>query len=1107
MQSNSNILYQKLDEFIKKYYLNRLIQGLLIGGAGLLAFILLAAIIEYFGHFGTAIRAFMFFSFLVFSIFILIVFIVIPLLKRLKLTKTITYKDASKMVGLHFPEISDRLLNTIQLQEQSNTQDNELLIASINQRIETLSPFKFSTAINLKSSAKKYGRYTLLPLSMILLILIFQSSILTKPANRILSYNQQFVKEAPFEFILKSSSLNVVRNSDFNIELLLKGKEIPSNIFVEIDGNRIKMENKGKNTFTHLLLNLSNDHKIKFTDGEYESVTYLIKVLPNPTLSGFKVKLHYPSYIKKADEVLNNIGDFTVPEGTKAEWIFNTSDADEMLFSIYGKNSSIKPQDGDFVLQADLRKSTNYFLQLKNKFFSRKDTVKYFIQTVADRYPGIVAEQTPDSLNQNRFYFYGKVDDDYGISKLQFVYKSLSGNGILKSLPVNIGKSTDEIFYYMIDLKSLSISDGEEFEYYFEVWDNDAVNGRKSSKSQVFRSVSPSQNELRAESESSSTSLKNKLSETMKEIQNLQKKSKDLSKELMESNEMDWMKEQKLKEFLEEQKKLEEKLEELKKDNLNNNEKQKQLDPLEQEILDKQKELEKLFNEVMSPEMKDLLKKLEEMLKQQNKDAIQEQLEKMNQSNEEMKKQLDRALEQYKQLEVEKRINQEVNDLKKLAEEQKELAKKTAEKALPKEELIKQQQEINKKFDELQKEIDKTLEKNKELETPLNLEDLQKEKEAIQENLEQSEQNLDNKQNKKANEKQKKAAEDMEAMADKMEKSLDKAQEEQEEEDYYALRQILENLIELSVQQENLMTAMKDLRSYSPKYVELSAQQRKLKDNAKMVEDSLLALSKRQIQIKSFVNKEIGNINFNMDEAIESFSKIYISGGLTRQQYVMTGLNNLAVMLSESLKNMQESMKEKKNKSNAQCKNPGKAQSKPGQSGKPKMSGMKQMQDDINKQMQEMKDGKKQGKNPGAEQYAKLAAKQEALRREVERLQKMLKEEGKPGALGDLEKTKQLMEQVEKDLVNKQITPETLRRVQEIETRMLEHEKAENEQKTDNQREAEQAKEIEREMPAAMKAYLEKKAREMELLRSVPNELSPYYKDRVRSYFQKVGSI
>jgi hypothetical protein len=435
------------------------------------------------------------------------------------------------------------------------------------------------------------------------------------------------------------------------------------------------------------------------------------------------------------------------------------------------------------------------------------------------------------------------------------------------------------------------------------------------------------------------------------------------------------------------------------------------------------------------------------------------------------------------------------------------LAKETEEKLFSKKELVKQQEALTKKFDDLTKDIEKTEEKNKALETPMEFDDTKKEQESIQENMNESSESIDKKQNKKAAESQKKSADEMEKLAAKMKKSLEQSKDEQEQEDYYTLRQILENLIELSVQQESLMSRMKDIHSYNPKYVELSSMQQKLKENAKMVEDSLLALSKRQIHIKSFVNKEIGNINYNMDAAIDYFGKVQIQGGTSRQQYVMTGLNNLAVMLSESLKQMQESMKEKNEQKKGQCKNPGKKPGKPGQSGKPKMSGMKQMQGEINKQLQEMKNGKQQGNSPGSEQFAKLAAQQEALRREIERLQKMLKEEGNSGALGDLEKTKQLMEQQERDLVNKQINQETMRRMQEIETRMLEHEKAESEQRTDNKREAEQAKEVDNEMPPAMKAYLEKKAREMELLRSVPNDLSPYYKDRVRVYFQKVGNI
>ncbi len=108
------------------------------------------------------------------------------------------------------------------------------------------------------------------------------------------------------------------------------------------------------------------------------------------------------------------------------------------------------------------------------------------------------------------------------------------------------------------------------------------------------------------------------------------------------------MQQQKLKELIAEEKKLEQKIEALKKDNLNNNEKQKQLDPQDQALLDKQKELEKLFNEILTPEMKEQIRKLEELLKQQNKEAIQQQLEKMDKSNEDVKKQIDRTLEQFK---------------------------------------------------------------------------------------------------------------------------------------------------------------------------------------------------------------------------------------------------------------------------------------------------------------------------------------------------------------------------------------------------------------------------------------------------------------------------
>ncbi len=1114
MSVQFELLKQKLDEFIRKFYLNRLLQGFLLTLGGLVGVFVLAAIIEYFGHLGSFSRAFLFYGYMLFAIVILVKYVMIPLLKWFHIGKTISYEKASTLIGNHFPEIKDKLLNTLQLQQQANVSDNELLLASIEQRIKNLNPFSFSSAIDIKTSFKKFSGYAFIPIVILGIILIFQSSMITKSTERILSYNKQFAREAPFQFELQNKNLNVLRNSDITITIKTKGKNLPAQVFINLDNHLIKMESNGKNEFSYEMQNLTISHQFYFTDGDYTSNSYELNVLPNPILMNFKINLTYPIYTGKPKETINNTGDLTIPKGTIAEWEFNTKDAEKLNFIFNQTTLNPTKTDNIFKVSQTIKSNGNYFLQLSNQFIASKDTLKYNIQIIEDRYPGIVAEQKQDSINPFIYYFYGKADDDYGLSKLQFVYKNTSTNNINKIFPVTIGKSTDEIFYYMIDLSKLIENDGDIFEYYFEVWDNDGVNGKKSSKSAVFKTISPSKEQIKADAESSSNSIKQKMKEAMQESISLQKRTQDLNKDLMENNTLDWRQQEKIKDFIKDQKKLENKIDQLKNEQKAKNEKENQLNPKEEDLLKKQKELDKLFNELLTPEMKEMLKKLEDLLKQQNKDGIQQQMEKMKLNNEDMQKQLDRTLEQFKALELEKKMDDQIKALNDLAEKQADLAEKTKDKSESQEALKKQQEEINKQFDDLKKEQENIEKKNDELESPMTLDDMQQEESEVDKNMDESQQNLDKKQNKKASENQKKAADKMKEMASKMEKNKQQQEEEKAAEDYFTLRQILENLIELSYQQEGLMGQMKETKSYNPKFVELSAKQRKLKGDAKMVEDSLLALSKRQIQIKSFVNKEISGINNNMEKAITSFSKIEIMSGLVQQQYVMTGLNNLSVMLSESLKKMQEQMNENKDKKQGegQCNNPGGKKPKPGSgkpsNGKPKMGGdgLKKMQEGIAKQLQDMKNGKEQGKNPSSEQFAKIAAQQEALRREIDRLEKMLKEEGKAGSLGDLDKTKELMEKQERDLVNKQITQETMKRAQEIETRMLEHEKSEREQDQDNQREAEQAKNTSPSIPPAIKLYLEQKAKEMELLRSLPAELSPYYKDRVRAYFKKVGS-
>ena len=172
----------------------------------------------------------------------------------------------------------------------------------------------------------------------------------------------------------------------------------------------------------------------------------------------------------------------------------------------------------------------------------------------------------------------------------------------------------------------------------------------------------------------------------------------------------------------------------------------------------------------------------------------------------------------------------------------------------------------------------------------------------------------------------------------------------------------------------------------------------------------------------------------------------------------------------------------------------------------------------MNKQMESMKKGmnpggKKPGDKPGgmsagnkgmSKQLAKMAAQQEALRNMAREYESQLKKEGEAGGKGsgsDMKKLQELMEQTETDLVNKMITQETLMRQQEILTKLLEAEKAEREQ--EQRRESQEAKSEDYGNPEIFFEYIRRKNNETELLRTVPPNLSPFYRDKVDEYFKK----
>jgi septal ring factor EnvC (AmiA/AmiB activator) len=237
--------------------------------------------------------------------------------------------------------------------------------------------------------------------------------------------------------------------------------------------------------------------------------------------------------------------------------------------------------------------------------------------------------------------------------------------------------------------------------------------------------------------------------------------------------------------------------------------------------------------------------------------------------------------------------------------------------------------------------------------------------------------------------------------------------------------------------------------------------------------------------IASFVTRELNEMNEHMATSIEAIRERKKSDASVSQQLTMTSANNLALMLDNVMRQMQESM----------ANSMGKGQKKDGSD---QIPGLSEMQQKLNEQVRELSQSGKSGREL-SEELAKLAAEQERIRKALDEAGK--KFGGEPGEIDQMSKQ---MEKTEMDLVNKKLSRQTLQRQEKILTRMLEAEKSMRERELDSKREAKTATQYEKLLPKAFEEYVKQREKEIELLKTVPPRLVPFFKIEVGEYFERV---
>ena len=1084
IMSNSALI-SKIERFIRKFYLNRLIQGALIGLVLMIALFLIINGIEYFSWLPQKGRLILLLLFILGISFVAIFYFAIPIINLIRFRKKMSDEQAAVIIGKFFPEISDKLLNTLQLSnELAYNSDNQLLIATIEQRTENLKPINFSDAVDFKENYK-YLKIFGLAFIVLSVTLIFIPDFSKKPAERIFNYSQDYVKPLPFNVELSATNLEASQGKDVEFRIHVTGERIPDAFYIKSNTGIRMMNRLNTNDFRFIFKNVYQNEEFYVEGGDYRSQMINLIVRPNPTMLYYEAKLTFPNYIHRKNEIVNGKTRIIVPQGTEVEFVFHTRDANVLKIN---DSVSVDISGNDFIFTSKYTKTTKFNVTLYNNW-NTTDAIPFTIEVIPDAYPDIQVQNFHEDFAKQTYYS-GLIADDYGFTKLLYHFEvdGKPQQSFIKEIKID-KKNTRSSFYYSIDIDTITLYRGDEIKAFFEIFDNDGINGPKSKRSEMFYLVLPTTEQLDSIADNTENQILKNLNQRSDELESLRKDIEDMLRDLMSKKDLDWSDKEKMKELLEKQKEVQQEWEKIQEEQKELSDFIKENELSSEDLIKKQEEINKLFNEVIPDEMKKLMDEIEQLLNDMPRERMQEIMKDLKKNNEALQQMMDRNLSLLEQLKVEKDMNQLLEEMDKLADHLLEKTDSISAK------------DAENQFNKMEQKLDSIIEKNQGLADPFDIKKDEQAFDEIEQDLENAEESEDGGEHEGAKKQKQKAGKKMKEMAETMNSMMMGGSMEQLAEDAELVRILLENVVRSSHAEEELMQAISVMKKDDPTVPQKISSQKEISENFVMVADSLRKMANRQTTIKNFVFNELQIIDQQSESAMQDILELRLSSATQKQQKAMMSMNNLALMLAESLKEMDSMMA---SQSGSSCSKPGKSK---GSQGKPKtMKNMKDLQNQLGEQLKKMQQQMQQQQKDGtpmptmSEELARMAAQQELIR---EGMQQMLDEMKKNGVLGDdgINQIIKDMEKLEEDIVNKRITNQTIKRNKDIMSRMLKAENAQQEREKEEKRKSDEYKGPEKSHNIDELRYEESIKRQQDFLRTNPIEYQPFYKQKINEYY------
>ena len=957
--------------------------------------------------------------------------------------------------------------------------------------------------------------------------------------QRLLSFWQNYEQPNPYRYTVFPGNTTVEQGAEFTASIGFEGATPDELILyfktdIESDYRRSRLLNELASPINESytaqyvapILELNNAVSYYLSMDRFRSPIYRVDIQNRPRFLELLAVLTPPRYTGLPTDTLRYpFAQLNGYQGTQVELLTNLNKPVEDL-QLFRSDQSRLPIDSSFfstlgylppdtllrINRLKLEEADTLRLNLKDtsglqSSQSEAGMIQFVLNAAIDAPPQVSLLEPAQDLSEvapTSLPILYRASDDHGLGQARLRYvlqRPFTEGEATQNIPLGQAQQ-DAIASYEWSLEELALRPKDELLFWIEVRDNDGYNGPKWGKSEECMLRIPSLTEFFDDIGEQEDEVSSDMEDISESFEAIQERYDEFKENLIDQPEGNYEQQVQLESLQEEQREIEERIKELNEKFEAIKEELSEKNLLSEETLKAYEELEQLMKKIDDPTFREALEQLRENLQQMNPEQMRQALEDVEFNEERYKERLERSIELFKQLKL-------TSDLEKLARSYEELAKEEAERngqagKAEKSSEQKSTQDTEQNSDQpqqptplteqqkqaLKEELDRLHQQNEALyeqTTPKNEQFIQELQEFSKEKLEKIKERLEQ-------ESQPNMQQDFEELAQKTREQMQMIGQQQMNVNIAALQYILQSLLNLSLEQEKLVTATQETENQSQTYVDMARQQQRIEQVFNSLADSLYELSTEIPQFANRINEQKAQTLERIQSSLTQMIERQQNRASLASRQSFGGLNKLSYELANLMDQLQNSQS-------------GSDSGSGGMSMQQMMEKMQQMgeqQQQMNQQIQDMINDM-QGERLTQDQSQRL----EQLSRQQNAIRKQLQEMQQNGGLeaGDelgsqLERMIEDMEETINDLRGGVVDPILIERQQNILTRMLQAEDALQERNEEEQREGISAQDpLNRPTPPMSLEELEQRIRQR---LNDPNftPYAPDYQRLIQQYFE-----